>query len=376
MINPKFFFNILKKNNIDFFTGVPDSLLKDFCAYITDNTNDYEHIIAANEGASIALAVGNYLASGNIPLVYMQNSGLGNAINPLLSIADVKVYSIPILIMIGWRGEPGLKDEPQHIKQGEVNEEMLRSMQIPYLIIDGTTNIDHALTQAILKTKGELTPFVLLIRNNTFEKYKLNKTSKTTFVFNREEAIKLILNNLNDSDIVVSTTGKASREVFEHRKSIQQGHSSDFLTVGAMGHTSSIAAGISIRKPDKSIYCIDGDGSVIMHMGSLAIIGQMKGLENFKHIVINNGSHDSVGGQPTVAFEIKLSEIANSCGYTFTRVVETKSEIENGIIDLKNHKGRGFLEIKVNKGGRDDLGRPSTSPKENKVAFESFIQNS
>lgn len=375
MINPKFLYDILKINSISFFTGVPDSLLKDFCAYISDNSSDAEHVIAANEGSSIALGVGHYLATGKIPLIYMQNSGLGNAINPLLSIADTKVYSIPLLIMIGWRGEPGCKDEPQHIKQGEINEDMLKAMKIPYLIIDGFTDITLALNEAIDKMRRDLTPFVFLIKNNTFESYKLKKISKTDFEINREDAIKLIVKSLDEEDIVVSTTGKASRELFEFRKLLKQGHKRDFLTVGAMGHTSSIAAGISISKSDRKVYCIDGDGSVIMHMGTLAIIGQMNHLNNFKHIVINNGSHDSVGGQPTVAFDINLAEIARACSYTYANKVETVDEIKKSLIELATHEGRGFLEIRVNKGSRDDLGRPTSSPKENKLAFESFLQN-
>jgi phosphonopyruvate decarboxylase len=373
MINPEKLFKTLKKNNVDFFSGVPDSLLKDFCAYISDNVDEDNHIIAANEGASIGLAVGYYLATSKIPMVYMQNSGFGNAINPILSIADDKVYGIPMLLMIGWRGEPGLKDEPQHVRQGEVNEDLLKAMHLPYLILSSDSDVDVVVEKAISTSVSNGKPFVLLVRNDTFEKYKLKKNILTSFDLNRENAVKLVIDSLRDVDIVVSTTGKTSREVFEYRDELEQSHDRDFLTVGAMGHTSSIAMGIAIAKPNKKVYCIDGDGSIIMHMGTLAINGQMKSVQNFKHIVINNGAHDSVGGQPTVAFNIDLSAIAKASGYSFSAIASTSSEISENLIKLAAHKGRGFLEIRVNKGSRENLGRPSTTPKENKLDFQEFL---
>lgn len=374
MIDTSKFYEALKTRGIDFFTGVPDSLLKDICAYISDNAPSERHIIAANEGNSVGLAVGSYLASGKIPLVYMQNSGFGNTVNPLLSIADDDVYGIPMLLLIGWRGEPGVKDEPQHVKQGKVSEELLKAMQIPYNILDANSDIDSILNKAVGITLEKKKPYALLVRSESFEKYKLQKDSSSSYPLNREGAVKIVIDKLNASDIVVSTTGKTSREVFERRVALGQTHEKDFLTVGAMGHTASIALGIAIEKKDRNVICLDGDGSVLMHMGSLAINGLTNGLQNFKHIVINNGAHDSVGGQPTVGFQVNFPKIAEGCGYTF---VESTSEIEDVKEKLKailKHKGRGFLEIKVNKGAREDLGRPTKTPKENKLAFEQFLK--
>lgn len=374
MIETSKFYEALTKRKIDFFTGVPDSLLKDICAYISDNAPVERHIIAANEGASVGLAVGNYLASGKLPMVYMQNSGFGNTVNPLLSIADDDVYGIPMLLLIGWRGEPGVKDEPQHVKQGKISEDLLIAMQIPYQIIDSNSNIDIILDVAVEKAMTDKKPYALLVRKGTFEKYKLKKETSTSFPLDREGVVKLIIDELGDDDIVVSTTGKTSREVFEHRVSLGQFHEKDFLTVGAMGHTSAIAMGIAIEKKNRKVFCLDGDGSVIMHMGSLAINGQMRALENFKHIVINNGAHDSVGGQPTVGFEIDFPAIAKASGYT---MVESASEVGDIVKSLKaiiHHKGRAFLELKVNKGAREDLGRPTKTPKENKNAFQQFLK--
>lgn len=374
MIDTSKFYKTLTTKGVNFFTGVPDSLLKDICAYISDNTPEERHIIAANEGASVGLAVGSYLASGKLPLVYMQNSGFGNTVNPLLSIADDDVYGIPMLLLIGWRGEPGVKDEPQHVKQGKVSEELLRAMQIPYQVLDAESNIETVLEEAINAAITAKKPYALLVRKGTFEKYKLKKDKLSSFPLNREGAVRLIIDKLKENDIVVSTTGKTSREVFEHRVALGQTHEKDFLTVGAMGHTASIAMGIALEKPDRKVFCLDGDGSVLMHMGTLAINGHMGHLENFKHIVINNGAHDSVGGQPTLGFEIDFPKVAEACGYTMVLTASEVEEIRKKLNAIMDHKGRAFLEIKVNKGAREDLGRPTKTPKENKSAFQRFLK--
>jgi phosphonopyruvate decarboxylase len=374
VINTSKFYNALIKKGVEFFTGVPDSLLKDICAYISDNTPKEHHIIASNEGASVGLAVGNYLATGKLPLVYMQNSGFGNTVNPLLSIADDDVYGIPLLLLVGWRGEPGVKDEPQHVKQGKISEELLRAMKIPYQILDASSDIESVLNKAVFEAMTQKKPYALLVRKSTFEKYELKQNQPPPFLLDREDAVKLIIDELEESDIVVSTTGKTSREVFEYRAALGQTHEKDFLTVGAMGHTSSIAIGIAIEKKDRKVYCLDGDGSVIMHMGSLAINGTMGSVNNFIHILINNGSHDSVGGQPTVAFDIDFTKIAKACGYTMTDSAFEANEIKEKLNKIKNHKGRSFLELKVRKGARENLGRPTKTPKENKVAFQEFLR--
>ncbi|MDB5209796.1 MAG: phosphonopyruvate decarboxylase, partial [Sediminibacterium sp.] len=307
MIRPAYFFDLLQKAGIVFFSGVPDSLLKNFCDCIEDNARSVKHIICANEGTAVSLAVGYNLATGKLPMIYLQNSGLGNIINPVLSIADNKVYSIPMILLIGWRGEPDVKDEPQHISQGALSEALLNAIQIPYLILDETQDPVKAINQAVNIANERSKPFALLVRDKTFEKYVFAEIEKNSFELKREDAVKIIMDQLGSDDIIVSTTGKTCREVFEYREFLQQSHEQDFLTVGAMGHASSIAMGIAMEKPQKNVYCFDGDGSVIMHMGSMAINGSMKNVYNFKHIVINNGAHDSVGGQATVGFDIDLT---------------------------------------------------------------------
>lgn len=375
MIKVEDFYNQLNELGIDFFTGVPDSLLKDICGYITDVTPKENNIISANEGGSIGLAMGYAMATSKIPLVYMQNSGFGNTINPLLSLADPKVYGIPILLMIGWRGEPNVKDEPQHIKQGEVSESLLKVLNIPYTIISSdTNNLKKVFNDAIGKMKQDNTPYALLVRKGTFESYKLKKEKISSFEFNREEAIKKVVDLIENDDVIVSTTGKTSRELFEYREAKKDVHSKDFLTVGGMGHANQIALGIAISKPHKTVYCFDGDGATLMHLGSLGIIGDIAPT-NFKHIIFNNGAHDSVGGQPTIGFEINFEQIFQGLNYGKVFKIENKSDFNDTFKAFKESKGPCLLEIKVNKGARRDLGRPTIAPIDNKKDFMNFLKD-
>src|SRR6056297_3030366 len=327
MILPEKFYSWLSASQIDFFCGVPDSLLKDICAYITDHSGPGNHIIAANEGNAVALAAGYHMATQKIPLVYMQNSGMGNAMNPLLSLTDRQVYNIPLLLMIGWRGEPGVKDEPQHITQGEVTLQMLETARIPYCILSQNENEAAAQVQkAIAEVHRTKVPFAIVVRKGTFEKYSIKKHVATEFRLGREEVIQQIAEQLKGDEVIVSTTGKTSRELFECREALGQPHFSDFLTVGSMGHSSQIALGIAISKPSKKVICLDGDGAMLMHMGGLAIVGHAAP-KNFIHIVINNGAHESVGGQPTAGFNIDTTSIPKACGYKSATAVSTAGDL-------------------------------------------------
>lgn len=373
-INCSLLFDSLKNNAVNFFTGVPDSLLKDFCAYITDNTSNKKHIIAANEGAAVALAAGYYLATGEIPLVYFQNSGLGNATNPLLSLADNEVYGVPMVLVIGWRGEPGVKDEPQHIKQGRVQNDLLKAMEIPYKILDeNVADVSAFINEIVMLTRKQSSPVAVVVKAEIFETYKSIKKKTEEYEMNREMALQEVLNNLTGQEILVSTTGKLSRELFEYRAAHCQGHLHDFLTVGSMGHASQIALGVALFS-DRKIVCLDGDGAVIMHMGSLAISGSSKA-DNFVHIVINNGAHDSVGGQPTMGFNIDLIQIAKACGYKEAISVSFKTEIASVLRKILNMSGPVFLEIRTKRGARENLGRPTKSPMENKKLLMHALGN-
>lgn len=373
MISSNEFYKSLSDHGVDFFTGVPDSLLKDVCGYITDETPAERNIIAANEGGSIALALGYHLATGKVPLVYMQNSGFGNTVNPLLSLADPKVYSVPMLLLIGWRGEPGVKDEPQHVKQGKVSEELLQTMEIPYEIISSmTTDIDAVVEKAISLAIADNTPFAILVRKGTFEPYSLKNKVVTNHDLNREEAVIKASQMLKDEDVVVATTGKTSRELFEYRARNNQGHHRDFLTVGGMGHANQIALGIALSKPEKEVYCFDGDGAVLMHTGSLGIVGSLKP-KNYKHIVFNNGAHDSVGGQPTIGFDVDFCELAKNFNYKHTFKISNVEEFEQTFKKFQNSEGPSMLEVLINKGARKELGRPTKLPLENKRDFMDFL---
>lgn len=358
----------LRAQGLRFFTGVPDSLLKDFCAYITDHVPKSDHVIAANEGNAVALAVGHYLGTAEPALVYMQNSGIGNTVNPLLSLADPDVYSIPLLLVIGWRGEPGVKDEPQHVKQGRVMTDLLDAMEIPWFVLEASTpDSGEVVAAACNAMREKMGPAAILVRAGTFDRYTLSSDGSADFPMTREDAVQAIADALSEDDIVVSTTGKTSRELFEHRKaSGVQGN--DFLTVGGMGHTASIAMGLARSQPARAVVCVDGDGSVIMHMGALAIIGN-SAVPNLLHIVINNGSHESVGGQPTVGYDIDIPAIARACGYRQARSVSGLEDLKSEVALLRRDEGPTLLEVKVRKGSRKDLGRPTSTPIENRDAL-------
>ena len=373
-IRPTDFYDQLASHGVEFFTGVPDSLLKEFCLCIDDFIPRDKHIITANEGNAVALAAGYYLAQKSLPLVYMQNSGLGNAVNPLLSLCDPDVYSIPMLVMIGWRGEPGVKDEPQHAKQGKVQLKLLESMDIPYEILSKDDDQFEMKISSIIETvKNRCRPAVLLIKRGTFEKY-----SKETQIIEhqrmlREAALEIVLENLDDNVIIISTTGKTSREIFEIRERKDQSHRQDFLTVGSMGHCSSIALGIALAKPHRQVVCIDGDGAMLMHLGSLTSIASLKP-KNFRHILMNNEVHESVGGQDTAAKHVDMSAIVAAVGASKMYKAETPFKLKANITDFMKCIGPSFLEVKIRLGSRKDLGRPTIQPVDNKENFMRFLE--
>lgn len=359
----------------DFYTGVPDSQIKALCNYLmnTYGIDPKHHIIAANEGNCTALAAGYHLATGKVPVVYMQNSGEGNIINPVASLLNDKVYAIPCIFIIGWRGEPGIHDEPQHIYQGEVTVKLLEDMDIKPFII-GTDTADDEVEKAMsdfknILSKGKSVAFVIRKNALTYDG-KVKYENDNTMV--REEIIQHIVRYTGD-DPVVSTTGKASRELFETRVANGQSHKYDFLTVGSMGHSSSIALGIAVNKPDTKIWCIDGDGAVLMHMGSMALMGA-NSPKNMVHIVINNGAHETVGGMPTVAEKINLVEIAKACGYPNAVCVDDFNDLDKELEKAKSRNELSFIEVKCSIGARDDLGRPTTTALENKENFMNYIE--
>jgi len=372
MIRPEFFIEKLRENGIDCFAGVPDSLLKNICAYITDHCDAKHNIITANEAAAVGLAAGHYLATGKPACVYMQNSGEGNIINPLASLTDPEVYNIPVLLLIGWRGRPGVHDEPQHVKQGKVTTGLLNVMGINFDVLSKDEDkAEKQIAKAIDAMKRKEV-YALVIEKDTFDAYVLQNVEKNDFTMSREEAIQTVAAALGEKDAIVSTTGMISRELFEYRTAMNQGHERDFLTVGSMGHASQIALGIALEKNDRRVWCFDGDGATIMHMGSMAIVAQ-KAPQNYIHVVFNNGAHDSVGGQPTVGLNIDLPRVARAVGYPHTYSVSTKDDLKDILNEIQKQDGLSLLEIKVKKGNRKDLGRPTTTPIENKEALMDFL---
>ena len=373
MIRPEFFIEKLRENGIDCFAGVPDSLLKNICAYITDHFDAAHNIIAANEGAAVGLAAGHYLATGQPACVYMQNSGEGNIINPLASLTDQEVYHIPVLLLIGWRGRPGVHDEPQHVKQGKVTTGLLNVMGVNYEVLSKEDDKAAKQIEKAAKALCSKKVFALVIEKDTFEDYKLQNVEENDLTMTREEAIQTVAAALGEKDCIVSTTGMISRELFEYRAAMNQGHERDFLTVGSMGHASQIALGIAMAKTDRNVWCFDGDGAAIMHMGSMAIVAN-KAPKNYVHVVFNNGAHDSVGGQPTVGLKIDLPRVARAVGYPHTYSVSTKEDLMDVLNEVKKNNDLSLIEIKVKKGNRKDLGRPTTTPIQNKEALMTFLK--
>lgn len=359
----------------DFYTGVPDSQLRGLCDYLMTlyGTDPNHHIIAANEGNCMGIAAGYHLATGKVPVVYLQNSGEGNIINPLASLLSSQVYSIPCILVIGWRGEPGVHDEPQHVFQGKVTLKLLEDMDVPYIEVGAET------TAASLKLKMKEFNLVLdsgkqialIIRKNalTWEK---KRTYKNENLLLREEVIRRVVKESAD-DVIVCTTGKAGRELFETREAEGQGHEKDFLTVGSMGHCSSIAAGIALHKPERRVWCIDGDGAMLMHLGALPVIASCSPA-NMIHVVINNGAHESVGGQPNVMNGLDAYRIAQASGYPYAACVDNMADLTKELEKMKALNCLSFLEVKCVIGSRENLGRPTTKPLENKQSFMEYLK--
>ena len=358
----------------EFYTGVPDSQLKALCDYLMDEygIDPKHHIIAANEGNCTAVAAGYHLATGRVPVVYMQNSGEGNIINPVASLLNDKVYAIPCIFVVGWRGEPGIHDEPQHIYQGEVTLKLLEDMGIKTFVIGKEATEEELLSvmedyRQIL-AMGKCVAFVVRKGAITYDK-KVKYANDNVMV--REEIIRHIV-EVSKEDPIVSTTGKASRELFEIREANGQSHKYDFLTVGSMGHSSSIALGVAINKPDTKIWCVDGDGALLMHMGSMAVLGSYRP-SNMVHVVINNGAHETVGGMPTVASDMDMVAVAKACGYPSAISVDTFEALDEALKNAKEAKELTFIEVKCSIGARENLGRPTTTALENKEGFMSYL---
>ncbi len=369
-----FFLKEVNNLGIRTITGVPDSVLKQFCdAVQLDKGRTFRHYVTANEGAAVGLATGEYLVSGCPCLVYLQNSGLGNIINPLASIANQEVYGIPMLFMVGWRGEPGKKDEPQHVYQGKTTCELLETMDVPYSIIDESTTeiqLKEILSSAhdILNQNRQ---YAILVKKGTFEKEN-SFTWDNGCTLVREQALKIILETVYNDSYIVSTTGKISRELYEQSEALYGGHDRIFMTVGGMGHASMIAFGMAQADYAKHFVCIDGDGAVMMHMGALAFIAKQEP-KNFLHIVINNGAHESVGAMPTGFSGQGYGQIAAACGYKNSVTVANAKELKEAIVNMKDKQELSMIEVMVSLESRSDLGRPRESARENKVNFMNAV---
>lgn len=370
MIDCREFLSLLHNHELSFFAGVPDSLLKDFCACLSDH--DLE-ITCANEGNAVGLVAGYHLATGKIGVCYLQNAGLGNSLNPLISLTHSDVYAIPLLLLVGWRGEPGTDDEPQHIAQGKITLPTLDLLGIDHSVL--SPEPDQAAEQvarAVAYMSEREAPYALIVGRDIFREYATDKQSELSDLLTREAALRVLVSVLPPDARTVATTGKLSRELFELRASSGQSHAQDFLTIGSMGHASSIALGLALHRPERPVFCLDGDGAALMHLGALATIGS-QAPPNFHHIIFNNGVHDSVGGQATAGPSVDFPAIARACGYCWSERARTADDIQTGMNAMLTTAGPTMLEILVKRGSRKELGRPARKPTENKQEFMSGL---
>ena len=366
MINQKRFLNTLQESGVRFFTGVPDSFLNGFCNYLLETIPEDRHVIAANEGNAIAIASGYYFSTGIIPLVYMQNSGMGNTLNPLVSLADRHVYSVPMILLIGWRGEPGTElKHPQHRTQGEITLKTLEMLDIPYVIAeDNDDKLEEQIRWAVKTAKEERKQVAVIGRKGVFAVGKKANIVDDRYPLSREEAIEIILDTMPEDTVYTATTGRATREIYFLRERRGEGHQHDFLNLGSMGHASSVALGIALAKRNRNVVCLDGDSAALMHMGCFTMVSKLN-VPNFLHIVLNNGAHESVGGQPSAGQLVDFTKIAEGSGYrTIGKPVETKEELERAIRELTAQEKAAFIDVRIHKGLKGELPPLDISSKE------------
>ncbi|MBD5156806.1 MAG: phosphonopyruvate decarboxylase [Butyrivibrio sp.] len=350
MLNQKLVLDELAKNGVSFFSGVPDSYLNGFCNYILNNVPKERNIIAANEGNAIGIASGHYLATREIPLVYMQNSGIGNAVNPLVSLVDEHVYAVPMLLLIGWRGQPGTGDWPQHQLQGEITTKLLETMHIPYEILEDDNNkMAEIIKRAAAEAEKTRKPYAVIAPKGVMAGEKEDNKDKS-YPMSRERAIEIILDNMPEDTIYSATTGRATRELFFLRERRNEAKNRDFLNVGSMGHASSVAFGIALSRPNRRVVCLDGDSAAMMHMGAMTMVSKID-VPNFLHIILNNGAHESVGGQPSSGHSVDFTSIAEACGYvTVGKAAENEEDFVNALEELKTKNKAGFIDVRIHKG--------------------------
>lgn len=372
-IDPGKFCDQLGALGVRMYAGVPDSLLKPLGSYVMTQLPREQHVITANEGSAVGLAIGHYLRSGDPAAVYLQNSGFGNAVNPLLSLADADVYGIPMLLIVGWRGQPGVKDEPQHVKQGRVQEALLDAMDLPWSVLpDEPAEAERLVEDAVRTARERGCPYVLLVRKGTFAETTTVQHAGSELC-SREDALVAAVDAVGEGPVIVSTTGMLSRELFEHRVASGTSGERDFLTVGGMGHASAIALGVAMAEPDREVWCFDGDGALLMHFGGLAVIAD-HAPRTFFHVVFNNGVHDSVGGQPTSIDKVDVPSAARDLGYTYAASTDDPATLPDAVARLRSAGGPALLEVRVRPGNRAGIGRPTRTPQESKDAFMSALR--
>lgn len=358
MKDPNLFLDWLSEAGITQYVGVPDSLLKSLALAIDSHPSANRHVVAANEGAAIGFAVGVYLESSKPAAVYLQNSGLGNALNPLTALAHREVYGTPMVLVIGWRGEPGKPDEPQHMVQGRITRELLDIVGVPFVVLSDDENTARGQVRELIHSmEVSPGPVAIIVPAGAFGQRAVRESMQTKLTMTRQEALSEVISVIPPGDRVIATTGMIGRELWEIRKEAGEPMENDFLVVGGMGHASAIAHGVGAADPGRTVWCLDGDGSVLMHLGSLAVIGHYQP-RNLKHLIFNNYAHDSVGGQPTAALSVDFEGLSRAITYTWAGSTSKRDEVAGLVRHLSVVKGPVIAELQIMKGARADLGRP------------------
>ena len=365
-MKPGIFVTTLEDAGFSPFMGIPCSVLKPLLDYIADGNCSTRNYLCSSEGDAMGLAAG-FSLSGKLPVVYMQNDGYGNAINPLSSL--LLLYKLPVLLLISWRGEPGAKDAPQHAVMGSVILSLLDTFEIPYIVLDNEErNLKDSVTRAKNHCMAESKPFAFVIRKGYFDRYNASISQSNTMLNRRLEYIRLLSAKLQPNDVLLGTTGFAGREMYQIVT-----HKGKFYMMGSMGCLASLGLAIALEQPDKRIILLDGDGAILMKMGALATVGYHRP-SNLIHICFDNRSYESTGGQPTLSTTVDLRAVAKACGYTTVHNIKTTGEFEAMWNNEAKYPKPHFLHIEINPGTEEELARPSISPEEMRDCFRAFLQ--
>jgi phosphonopyruvate decarboxylase len=352
---PRGLVDVLVSCGVRFATGVPDSLLAPLCDQV-DDRRSIQHIIAASEGSALALGGGHYLATGQRPLIYMQNSGLPNAINPYLSMCHPSAYAIPSIWVIGWRGEPGVPDEPQHRAIGAATEGLLALLNVPVFMLRSGDADELDRLEAWMQDREQGTVAVLVSARAVDADRRAPRRLEAR-PLKRREVLEHLVTGLDEEDTIFAGIGHVGRELLAVRGGAPTEFAGDLLCVGGMGHASQFALGFALARPERRVWCLDGDGAFTMHMGACSWLTRHPE-QRFIHVLFDNGVHASVGGQPVCGQAVDFGRIAGALGYQHIERVSTLPAAQAALDQARARRAPTFLWCMVDERSASGLPRP------------------